>query len=77
MCVFGCLFRIGDIFLACEDFGEGSVSHSLLDFFFLRWRLAHDACQFHSLGQDQSTVAQRAEVSVDKCSLMWHVNLFP
>ena len=37
-------------------------------FFFLKWRLAH-AHQFHSLGQDQSTVAQRAETTVTECSL--------
>ena len=37
--------------------------------FFLKWRSAH-AHLFHSLGQDQSTVAQRAETTVTKCSLM-------
>ena len=37
-------------------------------FFFLKWRLAR-AHLFHSLGQDQSTVAQRAETTVAECSL--------
>ena len=36
--------------------------------FFLKWRLAR-AQKFHSLCQDQSTVAQRAETTVAKCSL--------
>ena len=36
--------------------------------FFLRWRLVH-AYQFHSLCQDKSTVAQRAEMTVAECSL--------
>ena len=39
----------------------------------LRWRLGH-AHQCHSLGQDQSTVAQQTEMTVTKCSLtscMW------
>ena len=37
-------------------------------FFFIKWRLAR-AHSFHSLGQDQSTVAQEAEMTVAKCSL--------
>ena len=39
-----------------------------LNFIFAQWRLAC-AHQFHSLGQGQSTVAQRAETIVAKCSL--------
>ena len=35
---------------------------------FLKWRLAY-GYYFHSLGQDQSTVAQRAETTVTECSL--------
>ena len=50
--------------------GEG-VSHSFpvctfLSFLFFK-ALAH---QFHYLGQDQSTMAQQAEMTVAKCSLM-------
>ena len=49
--------------------------HSLpaLFFFFLKWRLARAHC-FHSLCQDRSTVAQRAETTMAECSLtscMW------
>ena len=40
----------------------------LLFFFFLKWTLARTH-QFHSLGQDQSTVAQPAETAVAQCSL--------
>ena len=36
-------------------------------FFFFKWRLAR--ANIHSLGQDQSTVAQRAETTVTECSL--------
>ena len=36
-------------------------------FFFFKWRLAR-AHWFHSLGQDQSTVAQWAETTVTECS---------
>ena len=39
-----------------------------LPFFFLKWRLAR-AHSFHSLCQDQSTVAQRAESTLAGCSL--------
>ena len=56
--------------------GECSTIHSLhalFFFFFLKWRLV---CvhQFHSLCQDQSTVAQQAKTTVAKCflsSCMW------
>ena len=41
---------------------------SSLFVFVLRRRLAR-AHQFHSLGQDQSTMAKRAETTVAKCSL--------
>ena len=37
--------------------------------FVFKWRLGH-ACYFHSLGQDQSIVAQRAEMSVAELYLM-------
>ena len=39
-----------------------------LFFFFLKWRLAR-AHLFHSLGQDQSTVAQRAKTTVTETFL--------
>ena len=59
----------GGVFLTCEDFGK-MFNHSfpactffLFLFFFFKWRLAR-AHQFHSLGQDQSTLAQRAETTV-------------
>ena len=41
---------------------------SFLSFFFPKWRLAH-VHYFHSLCQDQSTVAQRAETTVAECFL--------
>ena len=48
-----------------------------LRFFFLKWRLAR-AHKFHSLGQDQSTVAQRAETTVTEFSLTeLRVSSFP
>ena len=37
--------------------------------FSLKWGLARRAHYFHFLGQDQSTVAQRAETTVAECSL--------
>ena len=67
-------------FLACEDFGR-MFDHSFLGcafsfflsfflffLFFLKLRLAR-AHYFHSLSQDQSTVAQQAETTVAECSL--------
>ena len=48
----------GGFFLACENFQRMfDYSHCppVLFFFFLKWRLAHTH-EFHSLGQDQSTV---------------------
>ena len=48
---------------------EGSTIHSPpAIFFFLKWRLAR-AYNFHSLRDDQSTVAKRAEMTVTECSL--------
>ena len=44
---------------------EGSMNHSLPALFFFKWRSAC-AHQFHSLGQVQSTMAQWAEMTVDK-----------
>ena len=43
------------VFLACEDSAECSTNYSLPAFFF-KWTSAR-ADQFHSLGQNQSTVA--------------------
>ena len=51
--------------------GECTTIHSLpmlFLLFFFRWRLTC-TCSFHSIGQNQSTVAQRAEMTVAKCSL--------
>ena len=65
----------GGFFLLCEDFGRifhNSFTACALFLFFLKWRLA---CTnwFHSLGQDQSTVAQRAETTMTECSLTSYV----
>ena len=61
----------GGFFLACEDFGENVRQFiprlRFFSFFLLKWRLAR-AHLFHSLSQDRSTVAQRAEASVTECS---------
>ena len=57
----------GGFFLACEDFGR-MFNNSFPACAFFKWRLAC-ARQFHALVQDQSTVAQRAETTVTKCSL--------
>ena len=60
----------GGFFLISEDLGrmfDNSFSPTLFCLFVLKWRLAC-ACYFHSLSQDQSTVAQQAEMSVTKCS---------
>ena len=43
--------------------------HSPPALFFFKWTPAH-VHQFHFLGQDQSTVAQRAKTTVAKCFLM-------
>ena len=49
--------------------GECSTVHSLPAlFFFLKWRLAR-ANLFYSLGQDQSTVVQRAVTTVTECPI--------
>ena len=53
-------------FLACEESGR------IFDNSFPAWRLAR-AHEFHSLGQDQSTVAQRAETTVTECFLTIYV----
>ena len=58
--------RRGGFFLACEDFGEKVGP------FILRLRLVR-AHSFHSMGQDQSTVAQRVETTVAECSLTSYV----
>ena len=60
----------GGFFLACKDLGKCSTIHSppaLFFFFFLKCRLARTHL-FRCLGQDQSTVAQRAETTVSECS---------
>ena len=64
-------FWVGWLFPRVRGFGE-NVRHlkPRLRFFkilFFKWRLAR-AHLFHSLGQDQSTVAQRAETTVTDCS---------
>ena len=57
-------------FLACEDFfGESSDSFPTCHFFFFNWRSAQTH-KFHFLGQDQSTVTQRAETTVAECFLI-------
>ena len=48
---------------------DNSFPASVFFFFFSKLRLAC-ANSFHSIGQDQSTVAQRAETTVTKRSLM-------
>ena len=53
--------------------GEGIVIHSLLALFFFLSRDQLIYTRFHILGQDQSTVAQRAEMTVAKCFLMSYV----
>ena len=72
MCLFF-LGVVGDFFLDCEDFFFRMFNYSFptcvfFGFVFLKWRLAC-AHYFHSVGQDQSAVAQRAEMTVAKCSL--------
>ena len=60
----------GDFFLACEEFWrmfDNSLPACAFLLFFLKWRLTR-AHYFHSLGQDQSTVAQQAETTVTECS---------
>ena len=61
----------GGSFLAYEDFWR-MFNHSFpacaFFCFLLKWRLPH-AHWFHSSYWDQSTVAQRAEMTVAKCSL--------
>ena len=47
--------------------GECSTIYSPPALFFFKWRLC-GAHLFHSLGQDHSTVAQRAETIVAECS---------
>ena len=57
--------------LMCEDWGEGLIKHSKPVFFvcvFSKWRLAGED-PFHSLPQDQSTVAQQVEMTADEHSL--------
>ena len=58
-------------FLTYEDLGR-MFDHSFpvcaFFSFFLKWRLAHTH-KFHSSGQDQSTVAQPAEMTVAMCFL--------
>ena len=59
-------------FLACEeDLGEKfekSFPASVFFFLFPKWRSVRTH-QFHSLGEDQSTNAQRAETIVEERSL--------
>ena len=62
----------GGLFLACEDFGRMfDSSFPACTFFWLLFKVEISShTQFHSLDQDQSTVAQQAETTVTKCSLM-------
>ena len=56
----------GGVFLAGGDLGrlfDQSFLACAFLFCFLKWKLAR-AHLFHSLGKDQSTVAQRAETTV-------------
>ena len=48
--------------------GEGSTIHTPPTLFFFKWR-STCAHRFHSKGQDQSTVAQRAEMTMAQCSM--------
>ena len=62
----------GGFFLACGDFGR-MLDHlfpvcAFFFFFFLKWRLTC-AHKLNSSCQNQSTVAQRGETTVAKCSL--------
>ena len=59
----------GCFFLACEDLGKILTIHSPPEFLFSSLSGAH-AHLFHSLGQDQSTVALQAEMTVAECALM-------
>ena len=69
-----CLWVDGGFGPTCQDFGgrfEDSFPALLL--FYLKWRSVH-TYQFHFLGQDQSTVALWAKMTVAKClltSCMW------
>ena len=59
-------------FLACKDFGtmfDHSFPACAFFLFLLICRLARTP-SFHSLGQDQSTVAQKAEMTATECSQM-------
>ena len=59
----------GGFFLVCEEFGRMfDISFPACTFFFLKWSLGC-AHYFHSLGPDQSILAQRSETSVAECSL--------
>ena len=49
--------------------GECSTIHSPPALFFFLKRTLARAHQFHSLGQDQSTVAQQTETTVAECFL--------
>ena len=66
------LRRVWGLFPRVQGFwGECSTIHSppaLFFFCFLKWRLARTLL-FHSLGQDQSTVAKQAETTVTECFL--------
>ena len=51
------------LFPRLRGFGENVRPFFFLSFFFLKWKLAR-AHEFHSLGQNQSTMAQQAETTV-------------
>ena len=58
-----CFVAFGGFFLACEAFGR-MFEHSFPACAFLFKVQIKSRTPFHSLGQDQSTVAQRAETTV-------------
>ena len=68
------LVLVGAFFARAKILGECSTVHSPPAL--LKWRLAC-AHLFHSLGQDQSTVAQQAETTDRLCPDKLHVSSFP
>ena len=56
---------VDGFFLAMQEFKSKVQRIIPQPHFFLKWWLGHKH-QFHSLDQDQSTLAQQAELSVDE-----------
>ena len=69
MCLIECLCG-GGVFLMYEDFGRIIHSSPALFFFLVE---VSSRTLIPLFGQDQSTVAQRAETTVTECSLASHV----